>query len=228
MLRSVGGGGASYSKMPSIQQVDMSGRPNGGWQPSSMNMIMKIGVGCFVSMLCVVGFVGAFGLLMPEAGLKQHQGVVDDMGMINWFIDLKSPEEAEKSGHLIYQDKQLDLPRPDFVHHYRKSHSTVDLFADLAQEQLDALSALRSRNITFLIQVIGWRRRASLKRLVRSLEAARYHGFKTRLQFHLDGDAHPLVKEFVEEYEWPHGKTSTNIHTIRLGLESVLHSFSAC
>jgi len=69
--------------------------------------------------------------------------------------------------------------------------------------------------------VIGWRRRASLKRLVSSLERANYLGFITRLHFHLDGDAHPLVKEFVEEYEWPHGKTMMNIHTERLGLEAV-------
>jgi hypothetical protein len=63
---------------------------------------------------------------------------------------------------------------------------------------------------------------------MKSLESANYHGFTVKLHFHLDGEAHPLVKEFVEEYTWPHGRTLMNIHTERLGLETVGSDLCMC
>lgn len=216
----------SYARMATetMAGVDMSNRPTTGWQFGSMTTVMRIAVMSFVAMLCLVGFVGAFGLLVTEkkAGTGSDSDNAGAMLMAKWAMDLNDEASITFSSPLIYLDKQDDLPRPSYVqHYYSKSPSKEDPFAAMAQEQLDALAALRSRNLTFIINVIGWRRRASLKRLISSLESARYHGFKTRLVFHLDGEAHPLVKEFVENYEWPHGKTSMNLHTVRLGLESV-------
>lgn len=211
---------------------DMSNRPTTGWQFGSMTTIMRVAVMMFVAMLCLVGFVGAFGLLVNDR--KMAAAEVGEAGaaaamMAKWAVDFDAAKAEASFGPLIYRDGQEDLPRPSYVqHYYRKSPASSsnaeDPFAAMAQDQLAALSALRARNLTFIINVIGWRRRASLKRLVSSLEAARYHGFRTRLVFHLDGEAHPLVKEFVENYEWPHGKTSMNLHSVRLGLEAV-HTF---
>lgn len=185
-----------------------------------MSTIMKIAVMVFVTMLCLVGFVGAFGLIMGSS--RQTQRAVDGAALeAKWMFNLKNPGETSL-GPLVFSDPQADLERPSFVQHFKKEISEKDPFAVLANERIAALSALKSRNLTFIINVIGWRRRASLKRLVSSLEAANYHGFNTRLHFHLDGEAHPLVKEYVEEYTWPHGKTLMNIHTERLGLESVM------
>lgn len=69
--------------------------------------------------------------------------------------------------------------------------------------------------------VFAWRRLASLKRLVESLENAEYHGFKVNLEFHVDGEPEPVVQEFVENYNWPHGTVRRNIQSRRLGLAGV-------
>lgn len=213
-------GNSNYVRMSQAPATDMSNRPATGWNNRSMSTIMKIAVMVFVTMLCLVGFVGAFGLIM---GSGRHTGGVVPGAQLEarWLVDLQNPTESP-TGHLIFSDPQSDLERPSFVQHFKKEISEKDPFAALANERIAALSALKSRNLTFIINVIGWRRRASLKRLVASLEAADYHGFNTRLHFHLDGAAHPLVIEYVEEYVWPHGKTMMNIHTERIGLESVI------
>lgn len=207
-------------QMP-VGHSDMSNRPRTGWQLGSMSMMMKIMVIIFVSMLCFVGFAGAFSMIGKKDGSVGEQA--ECYSQAHWFLNLDSLEDKQQQeSFLIYNDPQTDLSRPAFIPHYKKAHSSHDQYAALAKEKLAAaLEALRPHNLTFVIHVIGWRRRASLKRLIKSLEETNYHGFSTKLHFHLDGEAHPLVKEFVEEYEWPHGKTLMNLHTERLGLESV-------
>lgn len=216
---------SSYTRM---QVTDMSNRPQHGWQLRSMSTIMKIAVMIFVALLCFVGFIGAFGMInsgntvtedLPGPEFIAESSIAE----AQWLLRLDD-EAADKSSPLIFFDDQSDLKRPSFVPHYKKQLVSSDPFAELAADKIRKLDSLRARNLTFIINVIGWRRRASLKRLVQSLERANYHGFTTRMHFHLDGEAHPLVTEFVEEYQWPHGKTAMNLHTERLGLETVFMS----
>ena len=191
--------------------------------PPMMTTVVRIAVGLFLTLFFVGGLLTFFGLMLGGSP-KESLGVVS--------YPSRAPVK-NASSLLVYRDDQRDLERPKGPLPSRTRLSQSDpqtdaKFAALAQSHLDALSSLRSRNLTFIINVIGWRRRASLKRLVRSLEAARYHGFTTRLHFHLDGEAHELVKEWVEEYVWPHGRTLMNIHTQRNGLESVCCSDILC
>lgn len=180
-----------------------------------MSAVVKIAVGLFLTLFFVGGLLTFFGLML--GGKAPDSSVVVS----------SAAAPVKMAANLVYADDQRDLERPKGLPSKARlvvtnpDTSTDAKFAALAQSKIDGLSALRARNLTFIINVIGWRRRASLKRLVKSLEAARYHGFTTRLHFHLDGEAHELVKEWVEEYSWPHGRTLMNIHTQRNGLESV-------
>ncbi len=209
-----------------VVMTDMSNRPaSTNWQARSMSAIVKISVMVFLTMLAMVGIMGILGMLISakqDQARQQHAQIEGGMNQSKWIIDLGDLINLNTSQPLIYFDPQEDLERPEFVTHYKKDLSTHDHFADLAQQEIASLEQLRARNLTFVLHVIGWKRRASLKRLVKSLEEAKYHGFKTKMHFHLDGEAHPLVTEFVEEYNWPHGKTLLNVHTQRLGLETVM------
>jgi hypothetical protein len=186
-----------------------------------MSAVVKIAVGLFLTLFFVGGLLTFFGLMLG--------GKAPDSSVV---VSSAVAVPAKMAANLIYSDDQRDLERPKGLPSKARlaqpnwSTDTDAKFASLAQSKIDGLAALRARNLTFIINVIGWRRRASLKRLVKSLEAARYHGFTTRLHFHLDGEAHELVKEWVEEYSWPHGRTLMNIHTQRNGLESVLWTFA--
>ena len=90
----------------------------------------------------------------------------------------------------------------------------------LARQALNTAILLRPV-VTFRIIVIAWRRRASLDRLVNSLLAAEYHGFRVHLDFHMDGGGHPRVVEYIDELKWPHGRVRVNRHAERVGLERV-------
>lgn len=190
----------------------MTRNPVGRLPP--MMTVVKIALGLFLTLFFVGGVLTFFGLM-----LSGPSAVSEGVGL------RAAKSEMAKMSSLVYRDDQRDLERPMVP--LGKSRlslnddETDQKYASIAQSKIDALSSLRSRNFTFIINVIAWRRRASLKRLITSLESARYHGFTTKLHFHLDGEAHELVKEWVEEYVWPHGKTLMNIHTLRNGLESV-------
>jgi hypothetical protein len=80
--------------------------------------------------------------------------------------------------------------------------------------------ALRGK-YSFLVVVFAWRRRASLRRLVDSLQKTAYFGFKVNLEFHLDGEASEKVLEYVSQLDWQHGTTRVNKHSVRIGLERV-------
>lgn len=60
-----------------------------------------------------------------------------------------------------------------------------------------------------------------MQRLCDSLRQAEYHGFEVTLEFHVDGEPHPLVMEYMENFEWPHGRVGLNRHAERVGLEKV-------
>lgn len=77
------------------------------------------------------------------------------------------------------------------------------------------------KNITFKILVYGWKRRASLRRLLDSLSAVDYRGFKTSLEIHIEGDYHPLVVQYINSYSWPHGTSAIKKRRYKAGLENV-------
>jgi hypothetical protein len=54
---------------------------------------------------------------------------------------------------------------------------------------------------------------------MQSLHAAFYDGVSVDLEFHIDGEAHPLVLEYVlHNVTWSHGQTIRNIRSNRVGL----------
>ncbi len=56
------------------------------------------------------------------------------------------------------------------------------------------------------IIIIGYKRRDSIERLLRSLERANYDGDTVDLVFSIDNSGTRIVEECAEEYEWKHGK----------------------
>ncbi|PJF20060.1 hypothetical protein PSACC_00117 [Paramicrosporidium saccamoebae] len=91
--------------------------------------------------------------------------------------------------------------------------------SQLTQRAIHAAEQLRG-NCTFRVIVFAWKRRASLRRLLQSLEVD-YRGFPVHLDFHMDGEAHEKVIDFVDSYRWEHGRTRINRHAERVGLERV-------
>ena len=77
-------------------------------------------------------------------------------------------------------------------------------------------------NVTFVIIVFAWKRRMSLKRLCDSLLAAEYHGIPVQLEFHIDGEAHERVLQYVDEFSWPFGSVQVLRQADRIGLESIV------
>ncbi|KAL1524388.1 hypothetical protein AB1Y20_019283 [Prymnesium parvum] len=61
-------------------------------------------------------------------------------------------------------------------------------------------------NIT--VYVFAWRRMASLKRTIESLQRAEYCGRRIPLRVYIDGGAWPEVVEYVRAIEWVHGHKS--------------------
>jgi hypothetical protein len=87
----------------------------------------------------------------------------------------------------------------------------------------------------FKILVFGWRRRASLLRLLKSLDSAEYFGYRNiSLEIHLDGGAHPLVVQAAECFSWSHGSKVIYVNTDQVGLELVcpglisFHNYYLC
>ena len=104
----------------------------------------------------------------------------------------------------------------------RESHERTTM--RVLQEAL----LIQKAGYTFRIIIYAWRRRASLKRLLDSLLSANYHGFKVNMDFHMDGDAHLAVVQFVEAFKWPHGRVRVHRHGDRVGLEKVPWTLLTC
>ena len=73
----------------------------------------------------------------------------------------------------------------------------------------------------FTIIVFGWRRTASLTRLLDSLLAADYAGHKVNLHFRIDGDSLIEVIDIATQFNWPHGPKFIAINPKRVGLANV-------
>lgn len=83
-----------------------------------------------------------------------------------------------------------------------------------------------NETIKYRIIVFGWRRRASLKRLLDSLEAADYKGrTDIPIEIFLDGEAHNLVVDYVQNFIWTHGQVKIHQRDTRIGLEKVVFVF---
>ena len=63
---------------------------------------------------------------------------------------------------------------------------------EINQLKSNILLSLHVGKYKFLILVYAWKRRASLKRLMDSLVNVNYRGFTVNLEFHIEGDPHPL------------------------------------
>ena len=68
------------------------------------------------------------------------------------------------------------------------------------------------------IIIIGYKRRDSIERLLRSLERANYDGDTVDLVFSIDNSGTRIVEECAEEYEWKHGKKIIRTFPQRQGL----------
>ena len=76
--------------------------------------------------------------------------------------------------------------------------------------------------------MFAFQRRASLIRLLDSLEKAHYENHQVQLEFHLDGEAHPSVRETCEKYRWKHGTKRVFQRVKRVGLmENIMKSWEA-
>jgi hypothetical protein len=79
--------------------------------------------------------------------------------------------------------------------------------------------------------VYGWKRRASLNRLLSSLVNVNYRGFTVDLDMHIEGEYHPLVVQYTNTFKWPYGSKRVKKRNIKTGLENVqaflvIHSIS--
>ena len=70
------------------------------------------------------------------------------------------------------------------------------------------------------IIIIGYKRRDSIERLLRSLERANYDGDTVDLVFSIDNSGTRIVEECAEEYEWKHGKKIIRTFPQRQGLRN--------
>lgn len=77
------------------------------------------------------------------------------------------------------------------------------------------------KNLKFKVLVYGWKRRASLRRLIDSLNKVDYRGFKMNLEVHIEGDYHPLVVQYVNKLNWTHGSLEIKKRRYKAGLENV-------
>ncbi|EPZ35541.1 GDP-fucose protein O-fucosyltransferase domain-containing protein [Rozella allomycis CSF55] len=111
------------------------------------------------------------------------------------------------------------------------SHPDKDVFYDHLYKNWDkkVVNSITEESLSrpypsFVVQVFGWRRFASLQRLLTSLTNALYFGVKVDIQINVDGDAGEEVIALVDSFKWPHGDTIRNIRTDRLGLEKMIMS----
>ena len=93
----------------------------------------------------------------------------------------------------------------------------AELLSRWNQTELDR----RSDYPRFIIQVFGWRRFASMRRLMNSLLNSAYMGVPVDLQINIDGDAAEELVAFVNSFAWPFGEKILNVRQGRLGLEKV-------
>lgn len=143
----------------------------------------------------------------PKAGISAKHAVRKP---VEYFA------EAPFRLPLVFEQDLRNLERPMV----KLSETTRTDHQQLAQEAFTAALTLRGL-ITFRIIVIAWKRKASLDRLMQSLLSANYHGFTIHLDFHMDGEGHPKVVKYIEEFQWPHGRIRVNRHADRVGLERV-------
>lgn len=166
-----------------------------------------------------LGLVGLLIILVVSAIFlchsKREKGTVMNILTHDNNALISRPKEDK---NLVWEEHLRTIDRPKYVvvpNLKRPDH--LHLFSKTMQDVLK----LKEQNITFRAIVFGWKRRASLKRLVDSLLAAHYHGFTIHLDFHLDGGAHEKVISYVEEVQWPFGRMRVNQHSERVGLERV-------
>ena len=75
-------------------------------------------------------------------------------------------------------------------------------------------------DLKYRIIVFGWKRRASLRRLLDSLESADYLNWTDiPLEIFLDGDAHELVVDLAQNFFWSHGELIIHQREKHIGLE---------
>mmetsp|Transcript_33371 Transcript_33371/g.61466 ORF Transcript_33371/g.61466 Transcript_33371/m.61466 type:complete len:415 (+) Transcript_33371:101-1345(+) len=88
-----------------------------------------------------------------------------------------------------------------------------DIYCGISERQVDEIQ----------IHVIGWRRLTPLASLLNQLEKANYDGWDipVPLYIHLDGGAHPAVKEFGENVSWAHGEKHIDIREDNVGLREM-------
>lgn len=68
------------------------------------------------------------------------------------------------------------------------------------------------------IIIIGYKRKDSIERLLRSVEQANYGGDTVDLIFSIDNSGTSIVEEYVKEYVWKHGKKIVRTFPQRQGL----------
>jgi hypothetical protein len=131
-----------------------------------------------------------------------------------YLLTLPANPTPKVDSNALWREDIQALPKPLPPPSRRTDHP------QLAQQAIKSAQCL-CQNYTFRLIVFAWKRRASLKRLLDSLSNVDYHGFTVHLDFHMDGGPHQKVVEFVDSYEWAHGRIRINHHAERVGLERV-------
>ncbi|RKP21720.1 hypothetical protein ROZALSC1DRAFT_20288 [Rozella allomycis CSF55] len=131
---------------------------------------------------------------------------------------------------VLYRPNVMDFNATAVVDNW-VSHPDKDVFYDHLYKNWDkkVVNSITEESLSrpypsFVVQVFGWRRFASLQRLLTSLTNALYFGVKVDIQINVDGDAGEEVIALVDSFKWPHGDTIRNIRTDRLGLEKMIMS----
>lgn len=116
--------------------------------------------------------------------------------------------------------KRLDMTKYD--HEKDKSPQLMLQKTAKRLQGIRMVIILLERRVKFKILVYGWKRRASLRRLIDSLRNVDYRGFNVTLEVHIDGEYHPQVMQYVKALEWPSGKKNIVKRSVKAGLETVL------
>ncbi len=124
--------------------------------------------------------------------------------------------------HLLYRTGLEDVPRQATLAQLQDRDGSSRAEYALASDRIArdaAVKVCEEGGATFRIIVFAWKRRASLKRLVSSLQAAEYFKCTVHLDFYLDGGAHSAVREYIKGIVWERGRVRITDHVSRLGLE---------
>ncbi|KAL3931749.1 MAG: hypothetical protein SGPRY_000993 [Prymnesium sp.] len=180
------------------------------------------------------------GFLMPQIARAQHTarplGLLAALCLLGVFCLLLVSSRVEASGVVpsrvdatAVRPSSMEEPtmgpnvtRPaDLIHPFKEPDLSDPENTTAPQRSVCDLPEFQpgSLHLNVSVYVFAWRRMASLKRTIESLQRAEYCGRYLPLRIHIDGGARPEVIEYIRSVEWVQGeKTVVSYHDLGLSL----------